>query len=334
MSVPTIVRASLGPESTTGSIDPVSLTDISDGLSRTPKQLPSRYLYDPLGLALFDAICELPWYGLMRAERRLLASHAGEIVGHLRDISTIVALGCGNGEKLRSLVESCTSGSRAVTLELIDFSSTALERTARTFSDLDHVSVVRRQATYEAGLEASREDMPRRGRVLVVFLGSNIGNCDPDEAQALLARIRQTLRPRDALLLGADLIKSEAALRLAYDDPLGVTGAFNRNLLVRLNREFGTDFHPGRFEHQMRWNARESRVEMHLAATCREVVRMPAANAQFAFEPRETIWTESSYKYEPSQLVCMLDAAQFDTRAQWIDARDAFALTLGEGRPS
>jgi dimethylhistidine N-methyltransferase len=311
-------------------LDRSFLADVEAGLSLRPKRLPSRYLYDPLGLALFDAICELPWYGLMRAERRLLQSRARDIFDHVRGVSTIVALGCGNGEKIRLLLQSRGAASD-VTLELIDFSVMALERSTRTLSDLSGVSVVWRQATYESGLEACRADVRPRGRRLALFLGSNIGNCDPAEAQALLDRLRHTLAPGDALLLGADLIKPEPALRLAYDDPLGVTAAFNRNLLARLNRELGTDFDLQGFEHQVRWNADASRVEMHLAAVRPQTVRIPAAAARISFDRGETIWTESSYKYEPAQLAQMLAASGFETRAQWIDPQDAFALTLAEG---
>jgi dimethylhistidine N-methyltransferase len=311
-------------------IDRAFLADVVTRLSGTPKQLPSRYLYDPLGLALFDAICELPWYGLTRAERRLLDSHARDILAHVRGASTMLTLGCGNGEKLRLLLQSRQAGESAVTLELIDFSATALERTARTLADLPGVSVVWRRATYEGGLDASRKDVRRRGRTLALFLGSNIGNCDPADAHALLDRLRRALTPGDAVLLGADLIKPEPVLRLAYDDPLGVTAAFNRNLLVRLNRELGTDFDLQRFEHQMRWNSGASRVEMHLVATRAQTIRVPAAGAVIAFQPGESIWTESSYKYEPAQLVQMLRTSRFETRAQWIDAPDGFALTLAE----
>ena len=309
--------------------DRAFITDVETGLSSTPKWLPSRYLYDPLGLALFDAICELPWYGLTRAERRLLDSHAPDVFEHIRGISTVVTLGCGNGEKVRDFLLSRRTASD-VTLELIDFSSTALERSTRTLADVPGVSVMWRQATYESGLEACRDDVRRRGRTLALFLGSNIGNCDPDEAQALLDCLRRTLTPGDAVLLGADLIKPVPALRLAYDDPLGVTAAFNRNLLVRLNRELGTDFDLQEFEHQMQWNAGASRVEMHLVARRALTVSIPPAARRVDFEPGESIWTESSYKYEPAQLMRMLRASRFETRAQWIDTQDPFAVTLAE----
>jgi dimethylhistidine N-methyltransferase len=260
----------------------------------------------------------------------LLGSHRGAIFERVRGASTIVALGCGNGEKLRLFLDSGGARAKALTVELIDFSETALQRSTRTLADLPGVSVAWRQATYESGLEACRDDLRRRGRTLALFLGSNIGNCDPGEAQELLNRMRRALTPGDAVLLGADLVKPEAVLRLAYDDPLGVTAAFNRNLLARLNRELGTDFDLQGFEHEMRWNADAARVEMHLAAGRSQTVSIPATGVHIHFDPAETIWTESSYKYEPAQLMQMLGAAGFHTRAQWMDAQDPFALTLAE----
>jgi dimethylhistidine N-methyltransferase len=300
--------------------------DIVAGLARTPKQVPSRYLYDPLGLALFDAICELPWYGLMRAERRLLQRHAGDVFAAVPGVTRAIVLGTGSGEKLRVLLQG---GGAPLEVEVIDFSAAALDRCARTLKNLTQVRVHRRRATYEAGLNQVAAQPRRAARTIAVFLGSNIGNSTPAEAAALLDRLRQTLAGGDALLLGADLVKPEPMLRLAYDDPLRVTAAFNRNLLVRLNRELGADFDLPNFDHEMRWDAAASRVEMHLRARRARTVRLSAIPAQLRIEAGESIWTESSYKYEPDQISGMLAAAGFTTRAQWIDREDRFALTLG-----
>ena len=153
------------------------------------------------------------------------------------------------------------------------------------------------EATYEQGLsEAVR--VPAAGRQLVVFLGSNIGNSEPDDARALLDQIAASLRPGDLFLLGADLVKPEADLLLAYDDPLGVTAAFNRNLLQRMNTELGADFELATFAHQARWNAEAGRVEMHLVSRLRQTVDVPGAGMRVSFVPGESIWTESSHKYD------------------------------------
>ena len=183
------------------------------------------------------------------------------------------------------------------------------------------------EATYEQGLsEAVR--VPAAGRQLAVFLGSNIGNSEPDEACALIDEIAASLRPGDLFLLGADLVKPEADLILAYDDPLGVTAAFNRNLLQRMNTELGADFELATFAHQARWNADAGRVEMHLVSRLRQTVHVPGAGLRVSFVPGESIWTESSHKYEPASVQALGAAAGFHTRAQWIEPRVRFALTL------
>jgi L-histidine N-alpha-methyltransferase len=166
----------------------------------------------------------------------------------------------------------------------------------------------------------------------VLFLGSNIGNFDPTAADALLGDFAQSLQPGDALLLGADLVKPESELLLAYDDPLGVTAAFNLNLLVRLNRELGADIDPAGFEHRAVWNERRSRVEMHLVSRREQELRIPGAGIALTLHAGETIWTESSYKYRPEQIRGVVERAGFTAAAQWQDARAGFALTLCELR--
>ncbi len=187
-------------------------------------------------------------------------------------------------------------------MHLIDISSQALEQTEQRLTRL-HFSVVGHQSTYEDGLRSAVTSRSGDGRLLVLLLGSNIGNFDPPAAAAFLARIRALLAPGDQLLLGADLAKPEPDLLLAYDDPLGVTAAFNKNLLVRINHELGADFDLTTFEHRAIWNREDQRIEMHLVSTVRQQVRVPAAELFVNFEAGELIWTESSYKYEPEQVV-------------------------------
>ena len=297
--------------------------DVAYYLRLDPKQLPSRYFYDPLGSALFEAICHLPWYSITRAEQRLLTAQGPEILQRISSLSTIVELGPGSGEKVSLLVRAARS-MPSLTVHLVDVSSAALDLATRTLNAYD-VKVERHQASYEAGLES----LPgRRGRTLVLFLGSNIGNFDPPGADEFLRTIRRALRPDDALLIGADLLKPERDLLLAYDDPLGVTAAFNRNLLVRVNRELEADFDIDAFEHRAIWNAAESRVEMHLVSTRTQRVHIAASRLDLTLEAGETIWTESSYKYRADEMVAMLARAGFSKIQQWVDAPDAFALTL------
>lgn len=303
-------------------------SDVQYYLALQPRQLPSRYFYDALGSALFEAICQLPWYRVTRAELRLLRAHGGAIWGRL--FSTIVELGGGSGEKLAALVEACSTTHHPLDLHLIDVSARALDVSSRALSSLDELHIVTHQASYEAGLAEVRLEGQAPGSTLVVFLGSNIGNFDPPGAAAFLGGIRAALGPGDRFLLGADLVKPERELLLAYDDPLGVTAAFNRNLLVRINRELDGDFDVDGFSHRAVWNADASRVEMHLVSVRRQRIRVSAAPLQLEVQQGETIWTESSYKYEPEQIVRMLEQAGFSLAGQWIDATDRFALTLVE----
>jgi len=211
---------------------------------------------------------------------------------------------------------------------LIDISSQALEQTEQRLNGLQHFSVVGHQSTYEDGLRRAVAARQGQSPMLVLLLGSNIGNFDTPAAAAFFARIRAALAPGDLLLLGADLVKPERDLLLAYDDPLGVTSAFNKNLLVRLNRELGADFNLASFDHRAAWDPVHQRIEMHLVSRTDQLVRIPASRMTVRFRRGEWIWTESSYKYSADQIVDMGADAGFATRDQWIDAEARFALTL------
>jgi len=302
--------------------------DVRRDLALLPKQLQSKYLYDGLGSSLFEAICFLPWYRITRAETRLLRRVAGEVVEQLRDPVTIVELGCGSGEKLAMIVEALRSRRRAVSVHLIDISPVALEHSERALGRLDYVSLVGHRATYEEGLRHASQERPARGSLLVLFLGSNIGNFDTPAADGFLAEIRAALRPGDALLLGADLVKPEKDLLAAYDDPLGLTAAFNKNLLLRINRELLADFDLEAFAHRAVWNSAERRVEMHLVSLRDQAVSIPRAECSVRFTAGEPIWTESSYKYTAEEVHALGRTAGFRAREQWIDPEARFALTL------
>jgi len=306
--------------------------DVGYYLSLSPRQLPSRYLYDSLGSALFDAICQLPWYALTRAETRLLVAHAQEVFAAVAPLSRIVELGSGNGDKLVTLLAAAKRHPLPPRLHLVDVSTLALETASRALTAFEGVRVVTHQAPYEVGLEEVSRESSGGERSLILFLGSNIGNFDPPGAEAMVRQIRATRNAGDGFLIGADLVKPERELLLAYDDPLGVTAAFNRNLLVRINRELGADFDLDAFVHRAVWNGEESRIEMHLVSTRRQHVHVPAAQIEFVMEVEDTIWTESSYKYHPHQIVAMLEQNGFMLRRQWIDPVAHFALTLVEAR--
>ena len=307
-------------------------SDVHYYLSLQPRQLPSRYFYDDLGSALFDAICRLPWYRITAAETRLLAEHGRAILSRVAGLSTVVELGPGSGEKLATLVEAGRSGPGLhpqLDLRLVDISASALELASRTLATLPDVSIATYQARYETGLRQASAETPG-GSQLVLFLGSNIGNFDRPGAGAFLRGVRAGLAAGDMLLLGADLVKPERDLILAYDDPLGVTAAFNRNLLVRINRELGGTFDIDAFAHRAAWVHAESRVEMHLVSRARQRVHVEAAGIEFVLADGESIWTESSYKYTRAGVVVALERAGFRLVEQWIDEADGFALTLVE----
>ena len=297
-------------------------------LQLNPRQLPSRFLYDTLGSALFDAICHLPWYRITRAELPLLQRHALTIGRLFQEGGRVVELGCGNGEKLATLLTHARAS--RVHAHLIDLSEAALAHSVQTLAAMEgsEIRVTTHQTTYEDGLLTLPTDDAYP--TLVAFLGSNIGNFDPPGAAAFLGLIRAALRSSDYLLLGADLVKPERELVLAYDDPLGLTAAFNKNLLLRMNTELEADFAIERFAHRAVWNPDASRVEMHLVSLTAQEVRVPGAALRFELEQGETIWTESSYKFEPQGIRQLVEPAGFVQQHQWIDERARFALTLFE----
>ncbi len=304
--------------------------DVARDLQRTPRQLQSQYLYDELGSRLFEAICRLPWYRITRAEERLLEEHAGSLAARLiegdgQDLA-LVELGVGSGEKLARLIGALPRTARA-DVHLIDVSPAALDSTSARLSGLN-VVIHRYPGTYEQGLRRLDGTVRTGARMTVLLLGSNIGNFDAAAAGMLLRTVREAVRRGDLLLLGADLVKPPADLILAYDDPLGVTAAFNRNLLVRINRELDGDFDLDLFEHRAIWNPSACRVEMHLVSRVEQVVEVRAIGLRTTFRAGESIWTESSYKYTEEGVTELGQRAGFEHAARWIDPDARFALTL------
>jgi len=311
---------------------PVSFADdVRRLLGARPRRLPAHALYDALGSALFDAICHLPWYPITRAETALLRAHRRAILEAAGRRARIVELGPGNGEKLATLLHgSPTSAARDV--HLVDVSATALDAATARLRRVPGVQVSAHVARYESGLRevaAARRDGET---LLVCFLGSNIGNFDPPDADMLLRQMRAALRRGDTMLIGSDLVKPREQLHAAYDDPLGVTAAFNRNLLVRLNRELGADFALDVFAHEARWNEAARRMEMHLVSQRDQCVSVPGAGLAIDLAAGETIWTESSYKYRPLDVAEGLWQAGFAPVGAWQDDEAKFLLTLAAAR--
>jgi dimethylhistidine N-methyltransferase len=302
--------------------------EVREGLGRTgQKELPSKYLYDAVGSALFEAITVLPEYGLTRAEERILRQRSESITQWLPTHGMIVELGSGRGRKTRWILEALARH-RPTTYCPIEISSTALESCERELDDLPHVSILGFETEYLDGLGRAMARRRLGERVLVLFLGSSIGNFDRGAGENFLREIREWLEPGDALLLGTDLEKSLAQLIPAYDDPLRVTAMFNLNLLARINRELKGDFDLSRFRHVALYNTRERRVEMHLRSVQRQEVSIDAAAFRATLERDETIWTESCHKYGQNEPPEMAERSGFECVAQWVDDEWAFAENL------
>ena len=317
-------------ESAAASAAPTFAEDVRRGLTATPKVLFPKYFYDALGSRLFEAICELPEYYLTRAETEIFQRHAGEIAGALDGPMRLMELGSGDGRKTRLLIEALVTRHGGLEYLPIDVSRSAVEQSAeRLLHAFPELTVTAFVADYQMGLRAFRkEGMPPGVRTLALFLGSTIGNLDAGDRIALLREIRAVLRPGDGLLLGVDLRKPESALLPAYDDALGVTAAFNLNLLSRINRELGGGFDLGTFRHQARWNRELGRVEMHLESLRDQTVPIRSLGLEVSFAAGETIHTESSYKFEPVQVAEMAGAAGFALRRTWTDRGGRFASNL------
>jgi dimethylhistidine N-methyltransferase len=316
------------PGRSSGGFAAMFADDVRRYLAMTPRQLPSKYLYDELGSALFESITRLPWYQVTRAEFGLIARHAREILAPMRPPVTIAELGSGSGEKLARLLDAGRDAAAAPVagIHLIDISSAALDMGRYRLEAQGEGGIVTHHCAYEDGLARVRQARPAGDALLILFLGSNIGNFDAPAARDLLRAIRDTLQPGDALLLGADFVKPERDLLLAYDDPLGVTAAFNLNVLRRINDELGGTFDLAGFAHRAVWNATESRVEMHLVSRTTQRVVVSGAELELELAAGDWIWTESSYKYVPGQLIAEGRAAGFRDATSWIDEEARFAL--------
>jgi L-histidine Nalpha-methyltransferase len=303
-------------------------SDVAVGLTHPgQKELPSKYLYDALGSALFDAICVLAEYGVTRAETRLLKKHADEIVARVPSPVIVAELGSGSGQKTRWLLEALARRQR-VNYYPIDISGSALSRCQQELGQIDLVSIVGFESAYLDGLHKVAARRKADERLLVLFLGSTIGNFDRPAADAFLREVRAILSKGDALLLATDLQKPVETLKLAYDDPTGVTAAFNKNLLARINRELDGDFDLTQFEHVAKFDEGEQRIEMHLRSKIWQRINIRRAGLRFYMREGETIWTESSHKYRPEDVIEMGERSGYRCAGQWFDEEWPFAQSL------
>jgi len=302
--------------------------DVRLGLTKPgQKELLSKYLYDDVGSALFEVICHLPEYGLTRADERLLRRHASDIVDRLPVPIAVAELGSGSGKKTRQILEAFCQR-QPTRYYPIEISRAALAMCERELSDIDCISILGFEREYLDGLLEVAAERREGQHLLVLFLGSTIGNFDRMAGLKFLNQVRRILEPGDSLLLGTDLEKPPHQLIAAYDDELGVTAAFNLNLLARINQELGANFDLGHFKHVAKINSHSRSVEMHLRSTCRQTVDIPASGIAVNFQEAETIWTESSHKYSTQDVIEMARSAGFRCDVQWVDHEWPFAENL------
>jgi L-histidine N-alpha-methyltransferase len=308
---------------------PTFAEDVRKGLSASPKFLYPKYFYDELGSLLFEAITVLPEYYPTRAEAEILRAHAPEIVSALGGPVWLLELGSGDGQKTRLLIEALLAQQGKLEYVPVDISESAVETSSRSllfsYPDLRITGYV---GEYHRALRKIREERVAPGRTLVLFLGSTLGNLDPEERNTLVRDVRSLLDPGEGFLLGVDLKKSEDVLVPAYNDALGVTAAFNLNLLVRINRELGGGFDLGNFRHRAIYNPVEGRIEMHLESRCPQKVPIRALEIEIPFAPWETIHTESSYKFDLPQIAALAAETGFEVRQTWTDSQGRFASNL------
>jgi L-histidine Nalpha-methyltransferase len=309
-------------------------SEVFEGLTSRPKTLAPWLFYDSEGSRLFEAITELPEYYLTRTEREILAENADEIIALAavgKELS-ILELGAGTATKTGLLLQAAMRRQGGVTYRAIDVSESALmEAKTRLEADIAGVTVEPEVADYTNGL--GRTSPRRTGeRHLVMYIGSSIGNFSPEHALELLCSVRTHIALGDCLLLGVDMAKDRALLIPAYDDAAQVTARFNKNLLVRINRELDGNFDPELFRHRAIWNARQSRIEMHLESIRAQLVRIAALDLEVRFAIGETIHTENSYKFTNAAVVSMFERTGFEMLHRWSDARDWFGVYLAAAR--
>jgi len=299
--------------------------DVLAGLTAAPKSLPPWLLYDAAGSALFDKITELPEYYPTRAERAILASHAGEIAAASR-ARVLVELGSGACDKTRLLLDALHAAGTLRRYVPVDVSESALDgacqRLAAGYPGLA-IGPVQADFGQYLGLPPSTA-----GRQLVAFLGSTIGNMLPAERGRFLGWLRASMTGGDTLLLGADLVKDPAMLVAAYDDGARVTEAFNLNVLAVLNRDLGAGFDLDAFDHTVTWDAEREWIEMRLRAAWAQAVAIPALGVTVEFGAGEELRTEVSAKFRREGLAAELAAAGFALRSWWTDPGGLYSLSL------
>jgi L-histidine N-alpha-methyltransferase len=301
--------------------------DVRRGLSSQPKRFLPKYFYDQLGSQLFEAICLLPEYYLTRAENEILERYADEIVASVAGETTLLEMGSGSASKTRLIIEALLRKQRELLFIPVDISASALDSSSRILlQSYPQLKVEAYAADYFAGL--AELEKKQRGRTLALFLGSNVSNFDPDEALKFLHALRQVLSEEDALLLGADLKKERQVLEAAYNDALGVTAAFNLNVLARINRELSGNFDLTAFQHRAFYNEAAGRIEIYIESKCAQTVAIDQLEMEVEFGEGEQIHTENSYKYDLAQIEKLAAETGFTRARTWLDSEERFSSNL------
>jgi dimethylhistidine N-methyltransferase len=301
--------------------------DVRKGLTAYPKRFLPKYFYDELGSQLFEAICLLPEYYLTRAENEILTRYADDIAGSVDGQKTLVEMGSGSASKTRLIIDALLRSQPELLFMPVDISFTALESSSRILlQSYPRLRIEGFAADYFAGL--AELGKKQRRRTLALFLGSNISNFDVDEALRFLKAMRSVLNEGDALLLGADLKKNPAVLEAAYNDALGVTSAFNLNVLARINRELGGGFDLHAFRHKAFYNENAGRIEIYIESRRTQRVRIEKLDLEVEFASGELIHTENSYKYDKAGIAKLAAATGFECTRTWLDSQERFSSNL------
>lgn len=310
-------------------LDPSSLADqmaqdVRQGLSQRPRSLPPKYFYDARGSELFDEITRLAEYYPTRTERSILEARCDDIA-EVSKAETLIELGSGTSEKTRLLLRALTREGTLRKFVPFDVDPAVLKdasaAVAEEFPQLEVQPVV-------GDFERHLDDLPKEPPRLVAFLGSTIGNLDPGQRSRFLCDLRRGMGPGDALLLGTDLVKDPGRLVAAYDDSRGVTAAFNKNVLLVLNRDLGADFDPGSFRHRAVWVEEHEWIEMRLESLQDQEVRVDSLDLEVSLERGEEIRTEISTKFRREGVGSELRAAGLRMTKWWTDPDEDFALSL------
>ncbi len=303
--------------------------EVLDGLSRPIKELPCKLFYDERGSALYEEICKLEEYYLTRTETSIMQANVDQIVSLLGPRCLLIEYGSGSSEKTRILLSRLEEVAAYIPVDISR--DRLLQAAAEIAADYPDLEVLPVCADYTAPFELPEISEPVSRRV-VYYPGSSIGNFDKKEAVSFLGRVAALCEPGDVLLLGADLKKDRAVLEAAYNDASGVTAEFNLNMLRHLNNRLGADFDLEGFSHRALYNDVEGRIEMHLVSLTDQSVQVDGVAVHF--EEGETIWTESSYKYDREDVAELTDSAGFEIEKVWTDPDHFFSvqyLSVGNG---